>query len=844
MARGPGWVGSGGVWAERVPRAVLPLLGLRVAQGLGAWLYFNAFFLASAPSPWLTQASFVLYLLCNLLVALVYGRGRVTPSVVALDLAANALFLALPVAGSGGLASPLLVLLAFKTLEYGMVFSPRVAAFFLLGTAGVLAALLGAERAGSLTVIPFHALPEAEAEKALGLAFVLLLTGAPLGFAWLWRTMARAGGPPGAAPGGTDRESSEAAVASALLRVSGAVSLLTRIDEILEAVVGIVPASVDVDYCGIALWSDDTRTYTGAVAAGAGPTTDRRFAGLQLSPEEALDFEWVRRLGHCAVVSPSESLEGAPLDAPAVLIAPLVSGERFYGVMEVVRRQARPFTQRDLRIADGIARQTAVALERARLVEDSRRLALALESSDEAILITDARGRIAFVNPAFVRTFGYRAEELFGRDAGDLAAGGGNWVDTIAEALRHRSWRGEAVAHRKDGGAFPVSVNTSLIRDDEGHVQGAVAIVEDVSEARHLQTQMQRAERLAAVGQMAAGIAHEVNNALAVIFSRTASAENADESRLRGLIAQIDGQARRIAQIVQGALGFARPRSPRVEATDIAAVVERTLDLVRHDLVRQGVELETAADADLPRARADPQQVEQVLLNLFANAVQAMAASDRRRLRVELRGKGENVLVRVTDTGPGIPATLLPSIFDPFFSTKPDGSGLGLSVSYAIAQAHGGDLQASNEAGSGATFTLSLPIAEPKATQALERALLVDDDPEVAEAIAAMLVQEGLRVSRVPNGTEALRVLEDEPWDAIFLDVRLPDLPGPEVHAEIERRRPDLARRVAFVTGGLWRSDSTLRRALPSQPTLGKPCTQDDVREVLRQLRGRGREAA
>jgi PAS domain S-box-containing protein len=825
--------------ADRVARAVVPLLVARVTQGLAGWLYFNEFFLAAVPAPWVVQGSFVLHLLLNLLVALGYRRGELSQRLLALDLLANVVFLAVPVAKSGGLVSPLLLLVPLKTFEYAVVFSNRVAAFFLLGSA----LMIGGIAAGVLAVVPIQVLPPDALERVLRLAVMAFAIGAPLTLGWLWQAVAGAEEGASRSAAATDREGSEAVVANALLRVSGAVSLLTRIDEILEGVVGIVPASVDVEYCGIALWSDDTRTYTGAASAGAGSTSDRRFAGLRLTPEEAPDFEWVRRLGHCAVVSASETIEGAAFDVPAVLIAPLVSGERFYGVMELVGRRGRPFTQRDLRIADGIARQTAVALERARLVEDGRRLVLALESSDEAILITDALGRVTFVNPAFLRTFGYRAEELLGRNASELAASG-TWIETITDAVRHRGWRGEAVAQRKDGTSFPVAIHTSLIRGDDGRVQGAVAIVEDVSEARRLQAQMQRAERLAAVGQMAAGIAHEVNNALTVIFSQTTRATGCDEARLRDVVARVEGQARRIARIVQGALGFARPSSPQVEATDLAGVVTRTLDLVRHDLGRQGIELETVADDELPPARADPQQIQQVLLNLFANALQAMVTSDQKRLRVEVRGSGETVLVRVTDTGPGIPVTTLPCIFDPFFSTKPDGSGLGLSVSYAIAQAHGGDLQVSSESGSGATFTLVLPSIESGKAGTLELALLVDDDPEVAEALAEMLAKENVRVSRAANAAEALRVIEDEPWDAIFLDVRLPDLSGPEVFAEIERRHPDLATRVAFVTGGLWRSDSRLSRELPPQPTLAKPCTQEDVRRVLRQLRGRGREAA
>jgi DNA-binding response OmpR family regulator len=141
-------------------------------------------------------------------------------------------------------------------------------------------------------------------------------------------------------------------------------------------------------------------------------------------------------------------------------------------------------------------------------------------------------------------------------------------------------------------------------------------------------------------------------------------------------------------------------------------------------------------------------------------------------------------------------------------------------------------------------FTLLLPIAEPVESFPLERVLLVDDDPDVAEALAAMLTKEGLRVSRASTGTEGMAMLESSDWDAIFLDVRLPDLSGPEIYRRLETTRPALAERVIFVTGGVWRSESRLRQELPPQPILAKPCTQDDVHAILRRLQALRRQAA
>ena len=720
-----------------------------------------------------------------------------------------------------------------------------MATLFVLVNVVMLVGIAWTDSALLLPLVSGSGLTTQTTQRAMQIALVGFLVGAPLSTAWLRRVVAVDRLPTRRRePSRADADGTPAAVANALLTVSEVVSRLTRLDEILETVVEIAPRSVEVDYCGIALWAEDTGTYTGAVASG-GTTIDERFAGLQLAPEDVPDFEWVRRLGHCAVVPAPDNLHGAPLDMRAVLIAPLVSGDRFYGVMEFARRNARrAFTQFDMAIADGIARQTAVALERARLVEHGRRLVRAVESTEEAVLITDASRRVTFANRAAVRMLGFQREEILGCDAAEFARDEAAWIADLEQTPERRSWRGEAVVRRRDGTTVPVLLNASLIRDDDGRLQGAVANLTNISAEKSLQEHMQRADRLAAVGQMAAGITHEINNALVVIFGQTGSRATQTESELRRALAQVEAQGRRIADIVQGVLGLARPRPLQTEPIDLAVIARKTLDLVQHDLVSQAVRVETALDTNVPQVDADPQQVQQVLLNLFGNALQAMAGCDRRCLRGEMLAVDDGLALRVSDSGSGIASEVVSRVFDPFFSTKSEGSGLGLSVSYAIARAHGGDLQVTSEVGRGTTFTLLLPLAAASVSGVVERVLVVDDDPDVAEALMAMLITEGVKVSCAATGEEALATLRADSWDAVFLDVRLPDRSGPEVYTELVRTRPELAQRVVFVTGGLWRRESRLREELPAQPTLAKPCTQDQVHEVLQRLRSSRRQAA
>lgn len=834
---------------QRLTATAAPLLVIRVLQGLTAWVFFNEYFsIAPVRGFWLVQCAFIASLVLNLLLALSYRRGVTSIWLVVADVAINLLCFGVPIAASGGRASPLLLLLPLQSVQYALVFGAPMMAAFLLAAVAMVTGIELADRAVLISAISLGSLVHGSFDRVVVFAVIETLIGGPLATLALLRAIAGDGGTVSATPPvlRSERDGAQAAVANALLMVSEAVSSLTRLSEILDTVVQVARRSIEMDYCGIALWTQESGKYVRVVVSGAHEDGSQVATGLQLSPEQVPDFEWVRRLGHCAVVPVAESLQIAPVDVPAVLIAPLSSGPQFFGVMEFARRNpSKTFTQRDMRIADGIARQTAVAIERARLVEESRRLVRAVESTEEAVLITDARRRIIFANTAFMRTLGYRREEVVGRDAFEISGELPEPAEQFQETLLRRSWRGETVVQRKDGTPIPILLNASLIRDVDGRVLGAVAILEDISDAKRFQEQMHRADRLAAVGEMASGIAHEINNALAVIFGQTEEDGARSPDDLRAALAKVDAQARRIADIVQGVLGFARPRAPRSLPVDLPELTAKTLDLVGHDLSRQGIRLETIVGDDLPLAEADPQQVQQVLLNLITNALQAMAGSGGGGwLRVEVREEGTLLAVRVIDNGPGIAADVLPRIFDPFFSTKEKGSGLGLSVSYAIARAHGGDLRVDSEVGRGTTFTLLLPISQADTGARLERALLVDDDDEVAEAIAAMLAREGLQVTRAATGVEGLDKLAAGAWDAVFLDVRLPDVSGPEIYHRLETSQPELAQRVVFVTGGVWRSESRLRQELPPQPVLAKPCTQDQVRNVLRQLRAHRRKAA
>jgi PAS domain S-box-containing protein len=826
------------------------ILVLRVLEGLAGWILFNQVFLPAVAVAWPIHAGVVLYFFGNSLLCLRYRGGPITRAVIIADLALNLGAITLLVGCTGGLASPVVLISLFKIAGYAFVFSPRIGLTSIGVTlAGFTVMVLG-EQVGLWSTIPIDVLPLGIERQIEFLFRVCVLGTILIGAMWLLNQVAekerQVGRETKRARDAADREHAAASVTGALLAVSEAVSRLTSLDEILSKVVDLAPRVLLVDYCGVLLWNEDTALYRGAAVSGVEPAAATQFTGMRLTPAQAPDLEWVRRLGHCAVIAPHETAP-VKVDVPTLLTAPLLSGGRFYGVLQFARRGGDSgYTQRDFTIADGIAGQTAVALERARLVEESLRLVRAVESTGEAVLITDRHRRVVFANQAFLQTFGYARDDVLGRDA--LTLGGRmpeEWVREVERCVLEKNWRGEAVARRQDGSTFPVSLNTSLIRTADNRIQGAVAIMEDISAQKQLQEQLLHTDRLVAAGELAAGVAHEVNNALVGILGQAEAAQHiTDADALRAAMVLVETQGRRIAEIVQGLLGFARPLPLERGPVDLRDLVRETLTLMAHDLGRSRIRSETRFASDLPPVLVDAKQLQQVLVNLFTNAVQAMEPRGGGTLVISLQPRATVVCMDVEDNGIGIPTEVVPRVFDPFFSTKAKGTGLGLSVSYAIVRAHGGDLTVRSVPNEGTTFMLTLPAVLPAQVDTAHTALLVDDDPAVAETLADMLAREGLTVRRAATGGEAVAILERERFDVIFLDVRLPDISGRDVYARLAAERPELARRVIFVTGGLWHVESRgLREQLPAQPTLSKPCTAAQIREALRLLR-ETREAA
>jgi two-component system sensor histidine kinase/response regulator len=364
--------------------------------------------------------------------------------------------------------------------------------------------------------------------------------------------------------------------------------------------------------------------------------------------------------------------------------------------------------------------------------------------------------------------------------------------------------------------------------------------------------QLLQSEKVATMGSLLAGVAHELNNPLAVLLGQAQLLQRgALEPSLVQRAAKIEAAADRCCRVVKNFLALARQQPPERGNVVVNQVVRDAVDLLAYELRSDSVEVSVRTADDLPLLWADAHQLHQVLVNIVANAHQAM----RRRLgprALSITTRAEpargQIHVAISDTGPGIPAEIRARIFEPFFTTKPvgQGTGLGLSLCRGIIEEHGGTITVDSEPGRGTTFTMTLPVvarpavnAGPRAPEAPaplgpRRILVVDDEPDLAEVLVEELQRDGHRVEIAANGTDALGRLARDRFDLVVSDTKMPLMDGPELFREIERRFPALRRHVIFVTGDVL--DVEKRRALESTgaPFLAKPFDLAEVRNLVR----------
>ncbi|HSW08962.1 response regulator [Aquabacterium sp.] len=474
------------------------------------------------------------------------------------------------------------------------------------------------------------------------------------------------------------------------------------------------------------------------------------------------------------------------------------------------------------------------------------------DNASDVIAVIDEAACFSYVSPSVEKMLGSDAASLIGHSAFDRMHP--DDVPQLRARLLQPSGKATLVrAHHANGQWRTLEMVDTDLRQHPA-VAGLVLNIRDISEtvqAEEALAQQREAlhqsEKLSALGGLLAGVAHELNNPLAVVVGRAIQLQSAAASAAdRDTASKIRQAAERCARIVKTFLAMARKQEAERRPTDINGVIADAIDVLAYTLQSGGVQVQTRLASGLPPVLADADQLAQVFLNLFSNAQQAMATgTGPRQLTVCTRAvPGEAMLtVEVSDSGPGVPPELAGRIFEPFFTTKPvgAGTGVGLSVSLGIVQAHGGTLRLDTSPRSGATFVLSLPTlhhaaptppavaAERPARSRPLQILVVDDEVEIAEILREILAEHGHHVTLAHGGEEALQRLSEAAFDLVLSDLKMPGMDGPALYRQIQQRYPQLARRVIAVTGDTLGSSAHDFVQTSGVPVIDKPFDPDEI---------------
>lgn len=474
------------------------------------------------------------------------------------------------------------------------------------------------------------------------------------------------------------------------------------------------------------------------------------------------------------------------LRATNAAAAPLRAHGLTMGVLIVSDRRDGGFSAEDLWLLSTVATHVAVVLANSRLFELVRQAKeeweTAFNAITEGIATLDGAGRFTRANGALARMLDVPGTALPGRSFWETVVGEGEGADRLLGAAG-RGERPAPVLIRSTTLDREIRLTAAPLAEPEG--DGAVVVlVADVTEQRALETQLIQSEKLAAVGQLVSGVAHELNNPLTSIagLAEFLQERQAFPPTEREHLRVIHEQAERAGRIVRNLLTFARKGSAGTEGVDLNDIAQRTARLVSYELQHRGITLvEELASGPLP-VRGNIDELQQVLLNLVTNAGQAvreLPEGSMKRITLNTAREGDQAVVRVRDSGAGVPENLVPRLFTPFFTTKEpgEGTGLGLSLSYRIAETHGGRLGYQRIPAGGAEFSLSLPFAVDQVIEAApppapsERAvLLVDDDSRSELVVKALLEPAGYSVEVVKTAGEAGERLAARRWSAVIAD--------------------------------------------------------------------------
>ena len=658
------------------------------------------------------------------------------------------------------------------------------------------------------------------------IALALVLGGVGIVLWRLWRRLMRSEHERRRAAEELNRRLSEL---FSLQELSYVLSDSIELDRIVEQVVRYAVRFLDAQGALLAMLgegpNDPLRVAAaeGTLSTLRGQTIQGDDAGLVARSTGREHLELIRNSG----AEPTVIVKG--FQASAAAAVPLRSHGTVIGTLIITDPREGVFVPEDIRLLSTLATHAAVVIANARFFEMVRRAKeqweTAFDALSEGIAVVDDEGRVRRSNRALASLLGMPLQNVIGTPLAGALLGKSNALQELLAATR-RGERPAPLVARSEPLRRAVRVNVARI-PGAATEHSIVVMVEDVTEQQALETQLVQSEKLAAVGQLVSGVAHELNNPLTSIAGLSEFLLEQKElgKKDRGHLQVIQEQAERAGRIVRNLLTFARKGSAERVPVDLNDVIRRTLSLTAYDLKLKDITVERELSGALPEVFGDRHGLQQVVLNLITNAAQAVAENPRERPReitVSTWFDGQ-VHLRVADTGPGIPDDITQSVFTPFFTTKEPGkgTGLGLSLTYSIVESHGGQitLEPRNPRG-GAAFRVDLPPAPadavrpaltpahgtplPAASPAVKRTiLLVDADPAVQRTIKALFARDGHDVEVAGDPQHAVDLALGGGFDLVITDARAmaPGKRGTLLAEELVSRMPALRDRIIVATG-------------------------------------------
>ena len=658
------------------------------------------------------------------------------------------------------------------------------------------------------------------------IALALVLGGVGIVLWRLWRRLMRSEHERRRAAEELNRRLSEL---FSLQELSYVLSDSIELDRIVEQVVRYAVRFLDAQGALLAMLgegpNDPLRVAAaeGTLSTLRGQTIQGDDAGLVARSTGREHLELIRNSG----AEPTVIVKG--FQASAAAAVPLRSHGTVIGTLIITDPREGVFVPEDIRLLSTLATHAAVVIANARFFEMVRRAKeqweTAFDALSEGIAVVDDEGRVRRSNRALASLLGMPLQNVIGTPLAGALLGKSNALQELLAATR-RGERPAPLVARSEPLRRAVRVNVARI-PGAATEHSIVVMVEDVTEQQALETQLVQSEKLAAVGQLVSGVAHELNNPLTSIAGLSEFLLEQKElgKKDRGHLQVIQEQAERAGRIVRNLLTFARKGSAERVPVDLNDVIRRTLSLTGYDLKLKDITVERELSGALPEVFGDRHGLQQVVLNLITNAAQAVAENPRERPReitVSTWFDGQ-VHLRVADTGPGIPDEIAQSVFTPFFTTKEPGkgTGLGLSLTYSIVESHGGQitLEPKNPRG-GAAFRVDLPPAPadavrpaltpahgtplPAASPAVKRTiLLVDADPAVQRTIKALFARDGHDVEVAGDPQHAVDLALGGGFDLVITDARAmaPGKRGTLLAEELVSRMPALRDRIIVATG-------------------------------------------